>query len=166
LYIIDVYKLNFEMSKHRKNHKQKVAAFKQRQVQKKNQIEKLQNLFQEQVAAYHQANKRALVIESLLTTKPEMFLETTDGFTVNTDTVDEVEGILIWKADNTPVMSSYVAQEEVSVYTMNYVNQMLTKLQENAQMRLMEEASKAYDEAVARGEIVPEVEAIEVSKEE
>jgi hypothetical protein len=152
------------MSKHRKNHKQKVAAFKQKQVQKKRQTEKLQQLFQQQLASYHVANKRALVIESLLTTKPDMFTETEDGFVVNTDVVEEANGVIVWKADGTTVLENSVAKEELEVYTINYINQMIVKLQENAQMRLMEQANKAYDEAIARGEIQPAIQ--EASVEE
>jgi hypothetical protein len=151
------------MSKHRKNHKQKVAAFKQKQLQKKNQIAKLQTLFQQQVAAYHVANKRALIIESLMSTKPEMFMETEEAYVVNTDNIEEVNGVLVWKADNKPVMEGIVSQEEITVYTIDYINQMIVKLQENAQMRLMEKANRAYDEAVLMGEIQPPVKEAEIT---
>jgi hypothetical protein len=141
------------MSKHRKNHKQKVAAFKQRELQKKRQIEKMQELFAEQVQKYQQTSRVEFMLETLMNNKPEMVTNQKGEYTINTDKVEEKDGKLVWKADGVSIFKDFVHEDEHYIFTMEHTNNLLSSVSAKIQQRLMEQASKAYDEAVKNGTV-------------
>jgi oligoendopeptidase F len=141
------------MGKHRKNHKQKVAAFKQKQVQKKKQIEKLQELFKQQIAQYEQTSKVEFMLETLMRNKPELVTKVGDELVVNLENVEVKDDKLVWKADGTSVFSNFVHEDEHYIFTLEHTNKLLASINEKIRLRLMDEANKAYEAAVANGTV-------------
>jgi hypothetical protein len=141
------------MGKHRKNHKQKVAAFKQKQIQKKKQIEKLQDLFKQQVEQYQRTSRVEFMMETLMKAKPELVTKNGADISVNTENVEEKDGKLVWKADGTSVFANFVHEDEHYIFTMEHTNKLLASIAEKIQVSLMEKANQAYEEAVTNGTV-------------
>jgi hypothetical protein len=115
------------------------AKFQQSQRTKKNQIEAMQQAYLNQMIERQEIMKRANIVEQINKAKPE-FSTVIDGtLQLNEEAVVEKDGVLYWSKDDNPVMAGLEAFENYNKYSKDFVNQVLTVVQQQeAQQEAMQ----------------------------
>ena len=124
-------------SKHRKNHKQKVLSFKVKRVENINKTKKLQKKFLDEYMDQKELARKESIIETIYKNRPEFVVEKDNALFLNKDAVETLNGILVWKKDQNPVLAGLEPLENYPLYTEEIVNDVLSTMIQKAQLRLL-----------------------------
>jgi hypothetical protein len=140
MYRIDIFKItkkhkDKDMATKRKTKtkaqkKARKAKFQQKTKQKNNQIQKMQNAYMEQIIERQEIMKRANIIEQIYKAKPEFASIVDNVLQINEEAVTDKDGVLYWTKDDNPVMAGLESFENYSKYSKDFVNQVLTVVQQ------------------------------------
>jgi hypothetical protein len=116
-------------SKNRKNHKARVQNFKQKQAKEVNETRKFEGMLLNKYMEYTQNARRESVIETVYERNPH-FLTSIDGaLHLNDEMVDFVENVMVWKENNTPVLTEIEPSEAHTLYTRDMVIRTIEQIQ-------------------------------------
>lgn len=124
-------------SKHRKNHKQKLANRKQQIQEAHNKVKKADKERQEFYRYHMLLAQQEHVISTIMKGRPEMAkkinTKDTEGndtyqLVVDTDNMEEREGVLYFKATDNPLMAGLAQLEDYTTYNTEYVNAILERI--------------------------------------
>lgn len=118
------------MGTHRKNHKQKLAAFKKRKKDSEIRTKKMQERFIENYIQQQEKARKEFMIETIYMNRNELVKEVEGVWTLNTDAVETQNNMLVWKSDGNPILAGLETSMDAYVeYTEEFVNQTLPQIQ-------------------------------------
>lgn len=115
---------------HRKNHKQKLATFKQKRKETENRTKKMQQMFVDNYIKQQESARKEYMVETIYMNRNELVKEVDGIWTVNEDAVESQNDMLVWKSDGNPILAGLESSiEAYSEYTVEYLNTILPQIQ-------------------------------------
>jgi hypothetical protein len=131
------------MGRHRKNHKQKVASFKQRKKDSENRVKKMQKMFIENYIQQQEKARKEFMVETIYTNRNELVKEVDGVWTLNDEAVETQNNMLVWKADGNPILAGLeTSMDAYTEYSADLLNQLLPQIQQRLKWRAEKEAAK------------------------
>ncbi len=136
------------MGTHRKNHKQKLAAFKQRKKDSENRTKKMQKMFMDNYIQQQENARKEFMLETIYMNRNELVKEVEGVWTLNTDVIETQNDMLVWKADGNPILAGLETSiDAYAEYTEEFVNQLLPQIQSRLKWKAEKEAADLASEA-------------------
>lgn len=119
--------------------KRRKAKFDQYRSHQKN-LHKKHNL---QVQEQQNMIRRAMIVEGIYNSRPDMAIEQNNTLSLNNDVVylNENDNILYWKSDNNPIVSGLDEFDKYPLYSTEFVNNVLAFIYQHKQKQTSETES-------------------------
>lgn len=140
-------------TRHRKGHKNKVNAFKQKAIETKNKTKKLQDMFIQNYMNQQENARKEFMIETIYMNKNELVKEVDGIWQLNDEAVETSNDILVWKVDGNPLLAGLEQLDAYPQYTAELLNSLLPQIQDRLKWRAEKQA--AQDAAAQSVEILP-----------
>jgi hypothetical protein len=103
------------------------AKFQQKNKDDANKMNKIRNMYQQQMILKQDIVRRATIVEGILNARPEFATEVDGKLIMNEDAIylNEDDKVLYWKADNNPIVAGLELYENYSKFSKEFVNEVL-----------------------------------------